>query len=105
MCYLETIWLMRWSEFDHPCRSTEHDMAYRRRSWSYAAAFIVAARSLPSCSTEVVMKTHYFRSIAGTAIMAVSMMLGASALTSVQAQYPYPDDRYRQQQDDRYRRD
>ena len=38
-------------------------------------------------------------------LMAVSIMLGVSSLTSVQAQYPYPDDRYRQQQDDRYRRD
>ena len=52
------------------------------------------------------MKTHYFRNIAGTAIMAVSIILGVSSLSSVQAQYPYPDDRYRQQQqDERYRRD
>ena len=51
------------------------------------------------------MKINYFRNIAGTMLMAVSIMLGVSSLTSVQAQYPYPDDRYRQQQDDRYRRD
>ena len=51
------------------------------------------------------MKTNYFKNIAGTAIMAVSIILGVSCLSSVQAQYPYPNDRYRQQQDERYRRD
>src|SRR2546426_5615213 len=51
------------------------------------------------------MKTNYFKNIAGTALMAVSIVLGVSSLSSVQAQYPYPDDRYRQQQDERYRRD
>ena len=59
------------------------------------------------------MKKNYFKNIAGTAIMAGSMILGVSSLTSVQAQYPYQDNRYRQQQDryrqqqqnDRWRRD
>jgi hypothetical protein len=50
------------------------------------------------------MKKNYFKNIAGTAIMAGSMILGVSSLTSVQAQYPYQDDRYRQQQQDQYRR-
>jgi hypothetical protein len=57
------------------------------------------------------MKTNYFRNVAGTAVMAVSMMFGLSSLTSVQAQNPYQDNRYRQQQDrnrqqnDQWRRD
>ena len=45
------------------------------------------------------MKTNYFRNIAGTAVMAVSMILGLSALTAVQAQNPYQDYQYRQQQE------
>lgn len=58
------------------------------------------------------MKSHYFKKIAGAAIMAFSLILGFAATSTVQAQYSYPDyrnrqedDRYRRDQDDRYRRD
>lgn len=46
------------------------------------------------------MKSNYLRNIAGTAIMAFSLILGISSATTVQAQDPYRNDRYRQQQDE-----
>ena len=50
------------------------------------------------------MKSKYFRNIAGMVIMAFSLILGISSMTTTaQAQYPYPGDQYRQQQDYRYR--
>ena len=57
------------------------------------------------------MKSNYFKNIAGAVVMAFALILGISSTTTAQAQYPYPDDRYRQQddryrqRDDRYRRD
>jgi hypothetical protein len=50
------------------------------------------------------MKSNYIKRLLGGAIIAFSLILGFAAASAVQAQYPYPDDRYRQQ-DDRYRRD
>ncbi len=52
------------------------------------------------------MKSNYFKNIAGTIIMAFSLVVGISLMsTTAQAQYPYPSDQYRQQQDYRYRQD
>src|SRR5260370_33608889 len=51
------------------------------------------------------MKSNYFRNIAGTAIMAFSLILGVSSITADQSWDPYQNDRYRrQQQDEQYRR-
>jgi hypothetical protein len=51
------------------------------------------------------MKSNYFRSVAGMVVMAFALILGISSMATVQAQYPYPNDQYRRQQDDRYRND
>ena len=50
------------------------------------------------------MKSNYFRNIAGTAIMAFSLILGVSSITAAQSWDPYQNDRYRRQQDEQYRR-
>jgi len=50
------------------------------------------------------MKSHYFKQIAGTAIMAFSLILGISSITAAQSWDPYQNDRYRRQQDEQYRR-
>ncbi len=50
------------------------------------------------------MKSNYFRNIAGTAIMACSLILGVSSITAAQSWDPYQNDRYRRQQDEQYRR-
>ena len=46
------------------------------------------------------MKSNYFRNIAGTAIMACSLILGVSSITAAQSWDPYQNDRYRRQQDE-----
>ena len=46
------------------------------------------------------MKSNYFRNIAGTAIMAFSLILGISSITAAQSWDPYQNDRYRRQQDE-----
>jgi hypothetical protein len=58
------------------------------------------------------MKSNYFRNIAGTVIMAFSLILGISSITAAQSWDPYQNDRYRRQQDElrrqqaeQYRRD
>lgn len=51
------------------------------------------------------MKSRYLRNIAGTAIMAFSLILGISSIAAAQWQDPYRNDRYRQQQEERYRRE
>src|SRR6266446_394612 len=50
------------------------------------------------------MKSNYFRNIAGTAIMAFSLILGVSSITAAQSWDPYQNDRYPRQQDEQYRR-
>src|SRR6266851_171421 len=50
------------------------------------------------------MKSNYSRNIAGTAIMAFSLILGVSSITAAQSWDPYQNDRYRRQQDEQYRR-
>jgi hypothetical protein len=50
------------------------------------------------------MKSHYFKRIAGTAIMAISLIIGVSSITAAQSWNPYQNDRYRRQQDEQYRR-
>src|SRR5713101_1614304 len=46
------------------------------------------------------MKSNYFRNIAGTVIMAFSLILGVSSITAAQSWDPYQNDRYRRQQDE-----
>src|SRR5713226_9483525 len=63
------------------------------------------ARSLPYLQAEGVdMKSNHFKNIAGTAVMAFSLILGISSITAAQSQDPYQNDRYRRQQDEQYRR-
>ncbi len=50
------------------------------------------------------MKSNYLKKIAGTAIMAFSLILGISSITAAQSWDPYQNDRYRRQQDEQYRR-
>jgi hypothetical protein len=51
------------------------------------------------------MKSNYFKNIAGTAIIAFSLILGISSITAAQSRDPYQNDRYRrQQQQDELRR-
>ena len=59
------------------------------------------ARSLPCTPTEGVdMKSNYFKNIAGTAVMAFSLILGISSITAAQYRDPYQNDRYRRQQEE-----
>ncbi len=46
------------------------------------------------------MKSNYFKKIAGTALMAFSLILGISSITAAQYQDPYQSDRYRRQQEE-----
>ena len=46
------------------------------------------------------MKSNYFKNIAGTAIMAFSLILGISSITAAQSRDRYQNDRYRRQQDE-----
>jgi hypothetical protein len=46
------------------------------------------------------MKSNYFKNIAGTAIIAFSLILGISSITAAQSRDPYQSDRYRRQQDE-----
>jgi hypothetical protein len=46
------------------------------------------------------MKSNYFKNIAGTAVMAFSLILGISSITAAQYQDPYQNDRYRRQQEE-----
>ncbi len=46
------------------------------------------------------MKSHYFKNIAGTAIIAFSLILGISSITAAQSRDSYQNDRYRRQQDE-----
>ena len=46
------------------------------------------------------MKSNYFRNIAGTAILAFSLILGISSITAAQSQDRSQNDRYRRQQDE-----
>ena len=51
------------------------------------------------------MKSNYLKNIAGSAIMAFSLILGISSITAAQSRDPYQNDRYRrQQQQDELRR-
>jgi hypothetical protein len=51
------------------------------------------------------MKSNYFKKIAGTAVMAFSLIVGISSITAAQYRDPYQNDRYRrQQQQDELRR-
>jgi hypothetical protein len=51
------------------------------------------------------MKSNYFKKIAGTAVMAFSLILGISSIAAAQYRDPYQNDRYRrQQQQDELRR-
>jgi hypothetical protein len=50
------------------------------------------------------MKSHYLKNIAGTAVMAFSLILGISSITAAQSRDPYQNDRYRRQQQDELRR-
>ena len=50
------------------------------------------------------MKSNYFKNIAGTAIIAFSLILGISSITAAQSRDPYQSDRYRRQQQDELRR-
>ena len=50
------------------------------------------------------MKSNHFRNIAGTAVMAFSLILGISSITAAQSRDPDQNDRYRRQQDEQYRR-
>ena len=43
------------------------------------------------------MKSNYFKNIAGTAIIAFSLILGISSITAAQSRDPYQSDRYRRQ--------
>jgi hypothetical protein len=46
------------------------------------------------------MKSNYFKNIAGTAIIAFSLILGISSIAAAQSRDPYQSDRYRRQQDE-----
>jgi hypothetical protein len=46
------------------------------------------------------MKSTYFKNIAGTAVVAFSLILGISSITAAQSQDRYQNDRYRRQQDE-----
>src|SRR5258707_6142822 len=46
------------------------------------------------------MKSNYFKKIAGTVVMAFSLILGISSITAAQYQDPYQNDRYRRQQEE-----
>ena len=46
------------------------------------------------------MKSNYFKNIAGTAVMAFSLILGISSITAAQYRDPYQNDRYRRQQEE-----
>ncbi len=50
------------------------------------------------------MKSNYFKNIAGTAVMAFSLILGISSITAAQWRDPYQNDRYRRQQQEELRR-
>jgi hypothetical protein len=50
------------------------------------------------------MKSSYFKKIAGTAVMAFSLILGISSIAAAQYRDPYQNDRYRRQQQDELRR-
>jgi hypothetical protein len=50
------------------------------------------------------MKSNYFKNIAGTAVMAFSLILGISSITAAQYRDPYQSDRYRRQQQEELRR-
>ncbi len=46
------------------------------------------------------MKFDYLKTIAGTAVLAFSLILGISSITAAQSQDRYQNDRYRRQQDE-----
>ena len=46
------------------------------------------------------MKSNYFKNIAGTVVMAFSLILGISSITAAQYRDPYQNDRYRRQQEE-----
>ena len=46
------------------------------------------------------MKSNYFKNIAGTAIIAFSLILSISSITAAQYRDPYQSDRYRRQQEE-----
>ena len=50
------------------------------------------------------MKSNYFKNIAGTVVMAFSLILGISSVTAAQWRDPYQSDRYRRQQQEELRR-
>ena len=50
------------------------------------------------------MKSNYFKKIAGTAVMAFSLILGISSIATAQYRDPYQNDRYRRQQQEELRR-
>ena len=50
------------------------------------------------------MKSNYFTKIAGTTVMAFSLILGISSITAAQYRDPYQNDRYRRQQQEELRR-
>jgi hypothetical protein len=50
------------------------------------------------------MKSTYLKNIAGSAVMAFSLILGISSITAAQSRDPYQNDRYRRQQQDELRR-
>jgi hypothetical protein len=50
------------------------------------------------------MKSHHFKNIAGTGIMAFSLVLGIASIAAAQSRDPYQNDRYRRQQEEQYRR-
>src|SRR5258708_36420572 len=50
------------------------------------------------------MKSNYFKKLAGTVVMAFSLILGISSIAAAQYPDPYQNDRYRRQQDEQYRR-
>lgn len=45
------------------------------------------------------MKSNYFKTIAGTAVMAFSLIVGVSSIAAAQYRDPYQNDRYRRQQE------
>ena len=46
------------------------------------------------------MKSTYFKNIAGTAVIAFSLILGISSITAAQSRDSYQNDRYRRQQEE-----
>jgi hypothetical protein len=46
------------------------------------------------------MKSNYFKKIAGTAVMAFSLIVGVSSIAAAQYRDPYQSDRYRRQQEE-----